>query len=91
VHEVLQSVTSKEKPKLLAKTQATMEEGWIKIYKSTEEYQAILIKELLEGSGLHPVLMDRKDDEFLIGEAEIYVSGEEAERARKVIEDNQAS
>ncbi len=67
-----------------------MEEGWIKIYKSTEEYQAVLILELLEASGLHPVLMDRKDDEFLIGETEVYISGEEAESARKVIEENLA-
>jgi len=68
-----------------------MEEGWIKIYKSSEEYQAVLILELLEASGLHPVLMDKKDDEFLIGEAEVYVAGEEVERAREVIELNQAS
>ena len=51
----------------------------------------ILILELLEASGLHPVLMDKKDDEFLIGEAEVYVAGEEVERAREVIELNQAS
>jgi hypothetical protein len=68
-----------------------MEEGWIKIYKSSEEYQAVLIVELLEGSGLHPVLMDKKDDEFLIGEAEVYVSGEEVDRARQILEDNRAS
>jgi hypothetical protein len=66
-----------------------MEDGWIKIYKSSEEYQAVLIRELLEGHGLHPVLMDKKDDEFLIGEAEVYVSGEEAERAKEVIAANQ--
>lgn len=68
-----------------------MEEGWIKIYMSSEEYQAVLIKELLEGAGLHPVLMDKKDDEFLIGHAEIYVAGEEGERARQVMEENRAS
>lgn len=68
-----------------------MEEGWIKIYMSSEEYQAILIKKLLEGAGLHPVLMDKKDDEFLIGYAEVYVAGEEGERARKIIDDNRAS
>lgn len=58
---------------------------------SSEEYQAVLIKDLLEGNGLHPVLMDKKDDEFLIGYAEVYVAGPEAERARKVMEDNKAS
>lgn len=68
-----------------------MEEGWIKIYKSSEEYQAVLIVELLQGNGLHPVLMDKKDDEFLIGEAEVYVAGEEADRAQQIIEDNRKS
>lgn len=68
-----------------------MEEGWTIIYKSSEEYQAVLIKDLLEGAGLHPVLMDKKDDEFLIGYAEVYVSGEEAKRARDIITENQAS
>ena len=68
-----------------------MEEGWIKIYKSSEEYQAVLIVELLEGNGLHPVLMDKKDDEFLIGEAEVYIAGEEVDRARQIIQDNRTS
>ena len=67
-----------------------MKEGWIKVYNSSEEYQAVLIKELLERHDLHPVLMDRKDDEFLLGDAEIYVSTEEVSKARAAIEDNQA-
>lgn len=65
-----------------------MIEDWIRIYTSSEEYQAALIVELLKNHGLHPVLMDRRDDEFLIGEAEVYVAPEEAEDAQKVIDSN---
>ncbi len=68
-----------------------MQEGWIKVYESDEEYQAVLIRELLENHGLHPVLMDKKDDEFRIGHAEVYVSNEEIDKAREVIESNKSA
>ena len=71
--------------------QNSMQEGWIKVYDSGEEYQAVLIKELLERHGLHPVLMDRRDDEFMIGDAQVFVSVEEQQEALRVIEENQKS
>ena len=66
-----------------------MVEGWNKIYSSDHRYQAALIKELLEEYNLHPVVLDRKDQEFLVGEAEVYVAPEETEKALQVIRDNQ--
>ena len=66
-----------------------MQEGWIKVYDSGEEYQAVLIKDLLENHGLHPVLMDRRDDEFMIGDAQVFVSVEEEEKALQIIAENQ--
>jgi putative heme iron utilization protein len=65
-----------------------MVEGWIKIYSANEEYKAEVIKSLLENNGLHPVLLDRKDDEFRIGFAEVYVAPEEAEQAKDIIDNN---
>ena len=66
-----------------------MVEGWLKIYSADEEYQAEVIRSLLENNGLHPVILDRKDDEFRLGYAEVYVAPEEAERAKEIIEENQ--
>jgi len=66
-----------------------MVEGWLKVYSADEEYQAEVIKHLLENSGLHPVILDRKDDEFRLGFAEVYVSPEEADRAFDIITKNQ--
>jgi hypothetical protein len=66
-----------------------MEAGWIKVFSAGEEYQAEVIKSLLENNGLLPVLLDKKDDEFRLGVAEVYVSPEEAEKAKAVIADNQ--
>jgi hypothetical protein len=67
-----------------------MEDGWVKIYVSAEEYQAVLIKDLLENHGLHPVYMDKRDDEFRLGEAQVYVAPEEVEQAQKIIKENQS-
>lgn len=66
-----------------------MEAGWVKVFTADEEYQAEVIKKLLENNGFLPVLLDKKDDEFRIGVAEVYVSPEEAEKAKSVIEENQ--
>ncbi|MEM6965238.1 MAG: DUF2007 domain-containing protein [Bacteroidota bacterium] len=65
-----------------------MEVGWLKIYSANEEYQAEVIKSLLESHGLHPVLLDKKDDEFRLGVAEVYVAPEEADKAKLIIEEN---
>ena len=65
-----------------------MEKNWIKVYTASEEYQAQLIVSLLEKYELHPVMMDKKDDEFRIGYAEVYVAQEEEERAVEIIESN---
>jgi hypothetical protein len=65
-----------------------MEEGWVLIYQADEEYKAQIIKQLLESNALHPVIMDRKDDEFKIGNVELYVSPLEAEAARRLIRAN---
>jgi hypothetical protein len=65
-----------------------MEDGWSVVYRSGHEYQAALVVEILEQHGLHPVLLDKKDDEFHIGEVEVYVAPEEAEKAIAVISEN---
>ncbi len=66
-----------------------MEAGWIKVFTADEEYQAEVIKSLLTNNGLLPVLLDKKDDEFRLGVAEVYVAPEEAEKAKAVIAENQ--
>ncbi|MBK8505324.1 MAG: DUF2007 domain-containing protein [Saprospiraceae bacterium] len=65
-----------------------MQEGWILVYQADEEYKAEIIKQLLESSELHPVVMDRKDDEFRIGNVEVYVSPLEADAAIQLIRAN---
>lgn len=64
-------------------------EGWIKVYHSNEEYQAVLIKDLLEKNDLHPVIVNQKDREFpMIGETQVFVAPEEHATAEKLLSEN---
>ena len=65
-----------------------MVEGWVMVHRSSHEYQGSVIVDVLEKFGLHPVLLDRKDDEFMIGDVEIYVAPEEEDEARRIIAEN---
>ena len=68
-----------------------MIEDWILIYQTEEEYQAEVIKSLLEHKGLHPVIMDKKDDEFRsFGVVNVYVAPVEAEAAKQCIAENES-
>lgn len=58
------------------------------VYRSAHEYQASVVKDLLETHKLHPVVLDRKDDEFHIGEVEVFVAPEEEADARRIISEN---
>ena len=62
-----------------------MVEGWEMVFSSTAEFEAKIILELLEKSGLHPVILNRRDNEFQIGDVEVYVAPEEKEQAETVI------
>ena len=73
------------------KNEVIMVEGWHKVYKSPHEFEAAIIKELLEDHGLHPVILNQKDSEFLLGDVGVFVAPEEAENALKVIESNQTA
>ena len=77
--------------KVIHKKKNIMVEGWYKVFKSTEEFEAVIIKELLEENGLHPVLLNQKDSEFLLGDVGVFVAPEEGEMALEVIETNQSN
>ena len=61
-------------------------EGWTKVYHSTEEYQAVIVKDLLEEGGLHPVIINQKDSEFpILGETKVFIAPEEEAQAKALI------
>ncbi len=66
-----------------------MEKDWVLIYRADEEYQGEIIKQLLLDNGLHPVLLERKDDEFRIGQVEVFISPLELQKAKEVMTKNE--
>lgn len=62
-----------------------MVEGWEMVFSSTAEFEAKIILELLESHKLHPVILNRRDNEFQIGDVEVYVAPEEKEQAEALI------
>lgn len=57
-----------------------MEEGWKYVYFTGDNYRGELAKELIEESGIHAVVLNRKDSSYLVfGDNEVYVSYEDEE------------
>lgn len=68
-----------------------MDEKWTKIYTVERPYNAELIKGMLEEDGINCVIMNKRDSELPIGDVEIYVENENAERAKEIISEQNKS
>lgn len=64
-----------------------MEKNWVKIFESTDEPQVEIARQVLQENGIDAVFMDKKDQSFLIGMAELYVSGERLEEAKIILKE----
>ncbi len=63
-----------------------MNQNWSIAYTTTLEYQALMIKDLLEDHDIEVVIMNKKDSAYvLLGEIEIYVSSEDLTNAKYLI------
>ena len=60
---------------------------WQKIYATGESVRAYIVKAILEEKELHPVLVNKKDSAYQIGNYEIYVLPENVLKAIKTIAD----
>lgn len=58
---------------------------WVKIHVVFQEYEAEMIKGLLEASDIDCVIINKKDSAYLIGEIEIFVDVEHAFLAKQII------
>lgn len=59
--------------------------NWTIIYSSNQLYKAELMKQLLAENDIQAFLVNKKDSAYLFGEVEVYVSVEDAFRARQII------
>jgi hypothetical protein len=62
-----------------------LEENWIKIYSTSANYKAELIKGLLFENGIQSVVINKKDSSYLFGELEIYVMPDDVLQSKHII------
>lgn len=67
-----------------------MERDWIKVFTSTNFYQAEIIKQMLESHDMESVLLNRQDSSHkTFGEIEVYVHREDFAQAIEMMIANQ--
>jgi len=63
--------------------------NWQKVYSSTLQHQAEIVKDILEEHGLHPILLNKRDMLYNnFGEFEVMVNPDEVMKALKIIKDD---
>ncbi len=68
-----------------------MDDNWTRVYTVEKAYTAELIKGLLEEEGINTVIMNKRGSEFPVGDVEIYVENENADRATLLIKQHNES
>lgn len=63
-----------------------MDNDWVVVFSTDVQFVAEMVKTLLESANLNPVMMNKKDSSYNIGEFEIYVQAANADQARSIIE-----
>jgi len=58
---------------------------WVKIHVVSQEYEAEMVKGLLEENEIECVIVNKKDSSYLFGEIEIFVDVENAFLAKQII------
>lgn len=62
-----------------------MEKDWLMLFSTPDEMRASFVKNILEKEGINPVLLNKKASPYGLGEVEIYVWWQEAEKAIQII------
>lgn len=64
-----------------------MEDNWVNVFITTEEYKAERIKILLMDAGIPAEILSHKDSAFVIGDITVMVNDKNRERAEAIIKD----
>jgi hypothetical protein len=63
-----------------------MEDNWTSIYSTDKPWQAEIAKQILLENDIDSVIINRKDSSYLtFGEAEVYVSKDNAEKSKELL------
>lgn len=65
-----------------------MEKGWIEVFLTGQEYQAIIAKDLLESSGIQAVILNQHDSTYLtFGAFAVFIPEESFETAMELLKE----
>ncbi|MHC1708311.1 MAG: DUF2007 domain-containing protein [Bacteroidales bacterium] len=59
--------------------------NWVKIYSSSLVHEVEIFRGMLEENGIEAVIINKKDSAYLFGEAELYVTADDAFDAKQLI------
>ena len=62
-----------------------MEGNWVKVHVVSMEYEAAIVKGLLEENDIDCVIVNKKDSSYLLGDIEVFVEMENALLAKQII------
>jgi hypothetical protein len=62
-----------------------MTSDWVVVYSSNQLYDTELVKSILDENEIENISMNKQDSAYLFGEIEVYVSSENAFKARQLI------
>jgi len=63
-----------------------MEDNWAVVFTHNVLYHVEIAKAILEDNNIESVIINKKDSNYFIGEIELYVSNDDLDNARKIIE-----
>jgi hypothetical protein len=66
-----------------------MEKDWTVVYRAGDEYQANILKGMLEENGIESVIINQKDSVYLIGDTLLYVRKDNYDKARQLVLDTE--
>jgi len=62
--------------------------AWKTVFTTNQQYQAEIVKDVLEDHNLQPVIVNKKDSAYHFGYFEIHVSEDEVLKAMQIIQND---
>ena len=62
-----------------------MFDNWVVIYSTAQLYEAEMVKDMMADNDIESVIMNKKDSTYGFGDIEVYVSTNEAFKAKQLI------
>lgn len=68
-----------------------MDGNWVKIFSSSQHFKAEIIRGMLEENDITAVLVNKQDSAYLLGEIEVFVPGDYAIKAKRLVNEQKKS